>query len=87
MTSEQVIVEIDKAGYRPAKIEELLALGEAQPDLQRQFPIVALGSVWRDSDGSRYVPYLSSSAAERGLSLHCFGRDWSGLYRFLGRRK
>ncbi len=45
MTSEQVIAKMDREGYRPATVHELLALGACHPDLQRQFPIIALGSV------------------------------------------
>lgn len=58
MTSEQAIAKMDKAGYRPAKTEGLLSLGASQPGLQKQFPIVAVGSVWQRSRGSRRVPDL-----------------------------
>jgi hypothetical protein len=83
ITSEAAIAEMDKAGYRPAKIEELLALGEFHPDLQREFPIVALGSSWRNPSANLGVPCLSRGGAERDLSLRWFGRDWSGNCRFV----
>jgi len=86
-TSGQVISEMEKAGCRPAQIEELLALGASQPDLQKQFPIVALGSVWRDSDGHRDVPYLHWGGVGRDLLLRWFGRGWTEDYRFLAVRK
>ncbi|HET6452428.1 MAG TPA: hypothetical protein VFI08_14010, partial [Spirochaetia bacterium] len=32
------------AGYRPATLKELLAFGKANPDLQKDAPIIALGT-------------------------------------------
>ena len=82
ISSDDVIKEMASAGYRPAMLEELLALGETQPELQRQFPIVALGSVWRVSGGFREVPYLDGCGAGRYLGLRCFGGGWCGGCRF-----
>lgn len=87
MTSKQVAAEMDGQGYRSDRIERLLALGESQPDLQRQFPIVALGSVWSDPNGHRRVPVLYGLAGERGLRLYWFDDAWRPYYRFLGLRK
>lgn len=82
ISSDDAIKEMAAAGYRPATIEELLALGQAQRELQRQFPIVALGSVWRCPGGGRDVPCLDRCSTERSLRLDCFGADWSGDCRF-----
>ena len=87
MSSEDAIKEMDKDGFRPATINELLAIGEAQPELQKQFPIVALGSLWRRAGGSRSVPVLSQGSSERGLDLRWFERDWDGVFRFAALRK
>ena len=87
ISSEAAISEMDKAGYRPATLAELLALGEAHPELQRQFPIVALGSVWRDTRDDRRVPVLDFGGNERRLSLRWFDYGWPGRCRFLGARK
>jgi len=87
ISSGDAISEMNKAGYRPATLMELLALGILFPELQRQFSIVALGSVWRLASDYRCVPYLHVHGSERGLSLDWFGRDWSARYRFLGVRK
>jgi hypothetical protein len=87
MTSEQVIVEMEKRGYRPAKIEDLSALGVAYPELQKQFPIVALGSVWQGPLGYRHVPFLVWYGAKRDLYLCWFGYDWYECCRFLALRK
>ena len=58
ISSDNAIVEMAKAGYRPALVEELLTLGAAYKELQKKFPIVALGSVWQAPGGSRGVPSL-----------------------------
>jgi hypothetical protein len=78
---------MDKAGYRPATLAELLALGEAHPELQKEFPIVALGSIWHDADGNRDVPVLSFDGSRRKLFLNWFVNDWYVNFRFLGVRK
>lgn len=85
-TTKEVEAELDKRGLRAATLEELLALGAAQPELQRQFPIVALGSrcVLRRSES---VPVLCRSIDERGLDLGYYGDGWNFYYRFLVVRK
>ncbi|KKT48899.1 MAG: hypothetical protein UW41_C0016G0036 [Candidatus Collierbacteria bacterium GW2011_GWC2_44_18] len=40
ISSEDAVKELDRQGLRPATLRELLALGVAQPDLQRNNPIV-----------------------------------------------
>lgn len=87
VSSEQMISEMEKAGYEPGKIEHLLALGASQPDLQRRFPIVALGSSWVDPVGDRGVPYLDGDASGRDLRLRWFKHDWLASDRFLAARK
>lgn len=87
ISSDDVISEMDKAGYRPATLMELLVLGFLFPELQRQFPIVALGSVWHDAGDYRLVPYLDVYGYKRELDLSWFGRDWDAPCRFLGVRK
>jgi hypothetical protein len=85
--SDDAIAEMNKQGFRPAKIEELLFLGEKYPDIQREFPIVSLGCVWWNPDGSRYVPCLSRRGSKRELNLGCFRNDWHDCCRFLAVRK
>lgn len=78
--------ELDKRELRPALYEELLAFAAKYPELQKQFPIVALGSVCRYG-GNLGSPYVNRSGAERGLGFGWLGRDWSGGCRFLAVRK
>jgi len=81
--SDDVEKELEKMGKRPGKIEELLAFGRTYPEMQRKFPILALGSVARIR-GVRFVPYLSKDGSERELDLDW--RDsggWDEYCRFL----
>ncbi len=85
MTSDAVIKKLDTQGLRPATIEELLAFG-VNPEtrnLQRQFKIIALASVWQNSNGRRNVPVLCKLACGRVADLLWFGFEWLSLYRFL----
>ena len=72
--------------WEPAPIEALLAYGAKNPDEQRQYPIIGLGSV-AEVDGDRHVPYLGRHDAERVLFLYWWGSGWDAHYRFLAVRK
>jgi hypothetical protein len=86
ISSESAIAEMEKEGFKPGNILELLKFGDNQPELQRQFPIVALGSVWRNANDGRIVPVLDYVGGKRKLDLYRFGHDWLDRYRFLGVR-
>ena len=77
--------ELDKMGLRPARIEELLAFGATFPEIQRKFPIIALGAV-AEIDGNRHVVYLHRDDSERDLRLYWHDFDWSEACRFLAVR-
>jgi hypothetical protein len=87
ISSEEALKELDRMGYRPAELMELLAFGEKYPEIQREFPIVALASVWQGPRGSRSVPCLCRFGSGRGLDLIWIGDDWSGFWRFAAVRK
>lgn len=87
VSTDEAQAELDRRGLRPAKIEELLALGAAQPELQREFPIVALGSDFVNSDGFRGFVYLGWGGGGRDLYLHWDDDDWNKHCRFLAARK
>lgn len=88
LNSEDAIKEMTERGLRSATIEELLGLGAAYPDIQRKFPIVAIGSVWQGPDsGDRYVPCLNESASERDLHLSWLDSGWYESWRFAAVRK
>jgi hypothetical protein len=85
LSSEEIIIEMDKDGFRPANVMELLALGAEHPDLQRKFVIIALGSTWIDSENDYRVPCLDMAYRDgllyinrhyvRGRILKCLDRD------------
>ena len=84
--SEANIAEMDKLGYRPATHLEAYAFAKAQPELQRQFWIVALGSFAVLVD-DRYVAMLRSVSSGRIFGLSWFVSRWNSDYRFLFVRK
>ena len=86
MSSEDVVSAMDKDGFRPATLRELLAYAVKNPDEQRKYSIVGLGSVWSRGDG-RGVPCLSLSGRGRGLGLGWWGGGWRGYCQFLAVRK
>lgn len=86
ISSEDVIEEMKKAGFEPAKIEHVLSHGKTFPEEQRKFPIIGLGSVAR-VDVYRYVPVLYEDGSSRSLYLYCFDDDWDADSRFLAVRK
>ena len=87
MESDAVIKEFEARGLRAAMLPDLLAFGATHPEKQREFPIVALGSVWQGRDGYRYVPYLSRDGSERKLYLIWNDFRWSDYCRFAAVRK
>lgn len=45
------------------------------------------GSVWRNFNGNRNVPYLWNDADKRNLNLNWYDNDWNDNYRFLASRQ
>jgi hypothetical protein len=87
ISSEEVLKEMEKMSYRAAELHELLAFGAKYPNVQREFPVIALGSVWQDWDGGRGVADLSGSASKRYLYLISFDNVWCSYCRFAAVRK
>jgi len=87
MQSDEIIQDLDNRGLRPATLPELLAFGVKYPEKQREFPIVALGSLWRAWDGFHYVAYLYDSGSGRGLDRGIWAAGWGSGYRFAALRK
>lgn len=87
ISSEDAIKAMEEQGLRPATLKELLALGAAHPNLQRENPIVALGLTWRYPHGHLGVPCLSGGGSGRFLNLSWFEGDWLPYWRFAAVRK
>jgi hypothetical protein len=82
MSTDQVLAELDNMNLKPAGAQECLSFGEKYPDIQREFPIAFLGSVWQDLGGNRFCPCLGRSGSGRSLGLFWVGGDWIGICRF-----
>lgn len=78
MDNGDVLHELDRRGLRPGKIRELAAFGEQYPDRQRDFPILALGSVY-----GRRVGCLWLHGDRRSFHLNIHRDRWAANYRFL----
>lgn len=87
ISTDDALVELDKRGLRPANPAELLAFGATFPEVQREFPFIALGQFWRDPNGNRRVVFLDGSGSLRRALLYWTGRDWHRFCRFAGVRK
>lgn len=87
MESYDAVAGMDAMGIRPADNAELLSLGIAFPDLQREAPIVQLGSSWVDPGGDRYVSILRGGGGGRHLRLLVWRGRWGSRCRFAGVRK
>lgn len=87
MESDDVVRELAAMGLEPAKLEHALAFGEKYPDVQRDRPVVFLGSVWTTPGGNRYVPYLDDWDDERELDLDDWRSGWARHCQFAAVRK
>lgn len=83
---EKAKKEMDEAGYRSATLMELLALGEKYPDLQREFPIVAMGSSFWGYKGL-FVPTLGDGPRGRALEHQDISVGLGSKHRFLAVKK
>lgn len=81
ISSENAIKEIEKEGYLPANLKELLDWKK----WNEKDWVVALGSVG-EVCGCRFVPYLYGGVSGRSLSLRCWVGDWDADFRFLAVR-
>ena len=80
-TIDRVVASLGTEGIRPATLTELLAVGAQFPDLQREWSIIAFGSVWqtyvsRPDDVERssatmrsYYAFLDTDGEKRTLDL------------------
>jgi hypothetical protein len=82
ISSKKALKELDRMGYRPAELHEILAFGRDHPEVQREFPIIGLASAWRGARGAARVPSLGGGGSGRGLRLSWLEGDWSDVCRF-----
>lgn len=87
ISSDTAVTKLDRLGLRPATLKELLALNIAQPDLQQNNPIVALGSKWLSLVGRYCVPRLYGDGATRSLALRSWNGNWFKNWQFAAVQK
>jgi hypothetical protein len=87
MNHVDIALEMDKENYRTADTMELLVLGATYPELQKKFPIIALGSLWHDVYRNYCVPCLFSFNDKRRFYLAWFVKEWNTNFYFLGIRR
>ncbi len=87
ISTSDALKELKERGLTLAGLEHLLAFGAKHPNLQKEFPVVALGSVWQRPSGSRHVACLYRWSDERELVLYWRDYDWHEDCRFLVVRK
>ncbi len=80
VSEADILAAINKTGFRPAILPELLAFGAQYPDCQKQHPIAAVGSFWQDHGG---VPYIGFDTDRRTLDVNWNHYEWSNEYYFL----
>ncbi len=87
LKSEEVMTALREEQLRPATLSELLTFGAAHPDKQLEFPIAALGSIWKGDDGILRVPYLTCSSYQKRCCLLWQYGTWAGYFRFAALRE
>ena len=81
VSTKNVLLAINEAGCRPARIEELLAFGE-RCKKAAPYSVVALGSVWQDDQGNEHVPYIFWNGKTKSLFLTKIPLNWADDFRF-----
>ena len=74
LTTQEVLSEIDRRGFRPARVEELLAYGMRHFKEYNGKLLVAMGSPIKMRDGRRAYPCVTISGDQKYLDT-C--SDWS----------
>jgi hypothetical protein len=89
ISSEKAIANMEEAGFRPATMKELLSYGEKNPEEQREYLIIALGShgshALLKGDPSVGCLFIGSTNGRR-VSLRYFEDGFGVSPRFLGVR-
>lgn len=88
-STDNVVKEMERHDLRPATMPELLAFGAQHPNSQREFPILALGSIWDDpQSGYRRAVRILEHPGDRRLDLSWdHGAGWNQIYHFLAVQK
>lgn len=74
---------IKSNGCQSANLDTLILFGNKYPNMQRNFLLTALGSVWFETD-YRYCPILKSINGQRQIDLMWFDGGWLAKTVFIG---
>jgi hypothetical protein len=77
----EALCELKENGYRPADLWELLAFGEKYPEVQINFTVAALGSIYRHPNGHYFSPLLYGFNSRRRLGLFWLGGNLQKTWR------
>ncbi len=77
------LANIGAQGYRPGTMAEMLCLAEQHPNVVRRFPVVALGSVCRDTYGRAYCGHIHRPFGESILHVSDYLNKWREACCFL----
>ena len=83
MTTDEIVHMMAVKNFRPTTLSELLAFGATYPEKQREFDIVALGTIGRDD----VVVFLWGNEQGRGLMTERYHNKWNCDFRFAAVRK
>ncbi len=81
MPSQLVVEKMTQKGCRPATLIELLEFGRSKPEIQKKFPVIALGSAIKKGDGECRVPFCDNCGSR--ITLASYGAQWNKACRFL----
>ncbi|MDD3939674.1 MAG: hypothetical protein PHF49_03435 [Patescibacteria group bacterium] len=81
--SKEVISQMKFKRFRPSSLAELIYFEMTYPELCAGVPIIALGSIYRDSFGVNSVPQFVLDKNGRNLYLDFFDGDWEIGDKFL----
>jgi len=68
--------KMEKKGFQPARIEHLLAFGATYPEFQKKFPIICLGSTFRETNIGPSLPRVPALVFEQGKRCLCLKPSW-----------
>lgn len=85
LSTDEVLKQLRCMNLAPVTVGVILALGAKYPELQKQFPIVALGSHVADSAcGKLFLKLTAYASSWSSRKLHLTGTrgNWKSRYRF-----
>ncbi len=86
-SSEMIVADIEKLGYRPPTLEEMILAGIAEPKLTKTSGKYFVGLTPYQVVGGAHVPVLFRNGDKRDLGGSRWTFEWRSYSRFLAVRK